>query len=252
MKKLALLSTTLFLGFCLPISAQVEYKPKQQDKTYEQKREETPPAKKIRTEPPKDNIIKINLLSPIYSTLMLFYQRNMSEENSFQVGVGYMSFDGFGTSSSNYYNSNYTSNPHTESFYFTPEYRYTFSGSFMDGSFIAPFLKYSNMTYSADYTINNSNTYPYTSFTDRYTFNYQTLGIGICLGQQYIYKNKVSLEIYAGPVYNMLIAEKIPTGSPNYAKHNFPSNNIEIDKNISNINVKSYGIRAGFTVGFLF
>ena len=48
MKKLALLSATLFLGFCLSVSAQVEYKPKQQDKTYEQKREETPPAKKTK------------------------------------------------------------------------------------------------------------------------------------------------------------------------------------------------------------
>ena len=258
MKTIKLFIAALFITSCFTLKAQVEYKPKQQSQGYEKKNEENIPKKKVHTEPPKDHIIKLNLLSPIVSTLMLFYQQNFSTENSFQIGIGYMNFDGFGNTS-NTYNSPYSSstsanNTNTKSFYFTPEYRYVFSGENMSGSFIAPFLRYSNMTYSADFTKTYYDpiTYQSTSITNPFSFNYQTIGIGICIGQQYIYKNKVSIEVYAGPVYNMLVASTIPTGNPNYSKYDFGSNPIEIDKKISNINIKNYGIRAGFTVGFLF
>jgi len=245
MKTITLFMGTLFLLSSIHVFAQVEYKPKQNQYSPPQK-EEPAKIKKTHTEPPKENIIKINLLSPIFSTLMLFYQHNTSEDNSFQIGVGYMNFDGFGNSGTSYYGTNSASNTHTEAFYITPEYRYTFAGSFMEGSFIAPFLRYSNMTYSADYY----SSYPSTT-ADRFSFNYQTLGVGICVGQQYIYKNKVSIEVYAGPVYNMLISQTTPSGA-NYNTYSFGSNPIEIDKSIPNINIKNYSIRGGFTVGFLF
>ena len=240
MKTLKLITVSFLVVTTLSVSAQVEYKMKQDNQYTERKKEEPIPVKKIKTEPPKENIIKINLLSPIFYTLMLSYQHNLNEDKSIQITAGYMNFDGFSNSTSSY--SYYNSNPHTEAYFFTPEYRYLFVGDNMSGSYIAPFLKYTNMSYSADY---GTNYYPTTNH-DRFTFNYQTLGIGICIGQQFIYKNKISIDIFAGPVYNMLLAKIAPT-SPNF---NFAK--IEIDNSINKLNISGYGIRAGFTVGFLF
>lgn len=242
MKKTALFTTLLFLGFCQTVLSQVEYKPKQ---NHETNKEENTPTKKIYSEPPKDNIIKINLLSPIFYTLMLSYQHNLNEDNSYQLTAGFMNFDGFSSSSRNINNYN-SNNPHTEAYFFTPEFRYLFVGNFMSGSYIAPFLKYTNMTYSADYSYSSGSFPNYNTYTDRFTFSYQTLGIGICIGQQFIYKNKISLDIFAGPVYNMLLTKTAPTNP------NFSFNKIEIDNSINPINISGYGIRAGFTVGFLF
>jgi Protein of unknown function (DUF3575) len=234
--------TAAFLVFTsFSLFAQVEYRPKQQTPLPERTQSESTHIKKIPTEPPKENIIKINLLSPIFYTIMFSLQHNISEDKSLQITAGYMNFDGFNSSSS-VYNSNYnSSNPHTEAYFFTPEYRYLFVGENMNGSYIAPFLKYTNMTYSADYT-----NYNMSYQQERFTFGYQTLGIGICIGQQFIYKNKISIDFFAGPVYNMLLTKTAPS-NPNFA-----FNKIEIDNSINKINISGYGIRAGFTIGFLF
>jgi hypothetical protein len=178
--------------------------------------------------PPKQNILKLNLLSPVYSNLMLFYEHNLSRESSFQLGLGYMNFDGFGGTDKN---------PHTEAIFAVGEYRYLLTGSTMDGTYISPFIKYTSMSYAED-NINNW-IFP-TVNLGRNHYSYQSAGIGICLGQQYLYKNKVSIDIYGGPVYNMLLSRS------------GPGNDVIIDQAISNINVKGYGLRAGLTIGFLF
>ncbi len=240
MKKIILFT---FLILSISAFAQVEYKPKTTNSTSQN--EVVKPEKKIRKEPPKQNIIKINLLSPIVSTIMLFYQRNINEESSFQIGMGYMDFYGFGSNTNTYYNGNTNTSVTSErsrGFFFTPEYRYLFDGEYMDGIFIAPFLKYTFMQY--DETQKNvTEIYNQGNYTTQTTYSntsnsYNSLGIGITIGKQFIFKNKISLEVFGGPVYNILLSGT--------------STEINISHSMNNVNIRGYGARAGMTVGFLF
>jgi hypothetical protein len=204
-------------------------------------------------EPPKQNIFKLNMLSPMYSTIMVFYQRNLQENNSLQLGFGYMDFNtlpGFLTPGNSYSGSN--NNPQDEqttAFFFTPEYRYMLIGDNMNGLFVAPFAKYTKM----DYSFSSYNYFPSGKFDMRHTFNYQSLGVGIIIGQQWVLRNKISLELFAGTVYNTLLSKKMsafPTGFNVYGKSKWDQ--VETSQFISTANIRGYGIRAGFTVGFLF
>ena len=186
--------------------------------------------------PPKLNVIKLNMLSPVYSSLMFFFERSINKENSLELGLGYMNFDGFSNSS--------TLSRHTEAFFITPEYRYMLKGENLNGTYIEPFLKFTSMNYTesgVNYIYNS--TYPYNSIPAYYndSYSYQSLGIGICLGQQYIYKNKISIDFFAGPVFNMLLSKSGPSG-----------NNVTIDQSLNTTLIKGYSLRGGLTVGFLY
>jgi hypothetical protein len=245
MKKKQLILSLLFIAIGSIANAQVEFKPKAPTPAAtEQTDTEAKPAKKVKTEPPKLNVLKINLLSPIVSSLMLFYEHSLNKESSLQLGMGYMDFYGFGSSNrDSYSSSSLTSktnfNENTKGFFITPEYRYLISGEHMNGLFIAPFMKYTYMHYHEDYELQGS--LPKTTHNDNYY--YHSLGIGITIGQQIIYKNRVSIEIFGGPVYNMLL-----NSSGNGGNDNKPT----ISESFSNQIIRGYGCRAGLTVGFLF
>jgi hypothetical protein len=240
--------TLCFYSLLAQVFAQTPYPVSQPDKALPKEL----PEKKTKAEPkfpyglPKDNIITLNLLSPIYGTIMVFYQHNLTSDNSYQVGTGFMSFDGFGSSNAD--------KPHTTAFFLTPEFRYTLAGDHMNGTYVCPFVKYTNMTYSREYGHTYSGYYyPSTGASPSYpsyAFGYQTLGVGICLGQQTIFRNKISLEVFAGPVYNMLLDKT----RPSYIDPRFVDeiSDVQVDESINKINIKGYGVRAGLTVGFLF
>ena len=53
MKKIILLTASLYLGFCIKTSAQTDYKTNRQKQNNEQNNEDVKPSKKINTEPLK-------------------------------------------------------------------------------------------------------------------------------------------------------------------------------------------------------
>ncbi len=125
------------------------------------------------------NIIKINLFSPVVSTASLFYERALNENSSLQLGLFYTGASIDGTK--------------IRGFGITPEYRFYLSekGN-MQGFFVAPFVRYQNFQLTTE--IDEFNTEE-----DKATFN--GIGGGLLIGGQWIFKKRISLDIWAGPSY---------------------------------------------------
>lgn len=127
-------------------------------------------------EPPK-NLFKINLLSPLVRTGSFFYERALSNDLSLQLGffytgatVGETEFRGMGI---------------------TPELRYYLSEkhSAPRGVFIAPFGRYQN------FNVENTDAEPVSKGT------ITSFGGGLLIGTQTLFKNRISLDVWAGPAY---------------------------------------------------
>ena len=119
--------------------------------------------------------IKANLLSPIVRTGSFFIEHAISEEASIQLG-------GLYTGAS-------IDDTKLRGFAITPEFRYYLSesGQKLDGFYIAPFLRYQNLELTDD------------SEPGKATL--QTFGGGVTIGRQWIFKDRISLDLFIGPKY---------------------------------------------------
>lgn len=203
-----------------------------------------PSVKTIRHLPDSRNNLKLNLLSPFYSNLSVFYQRAIDEDNSFQIGASYMDFSGvFGSSSSSSGIDYSKSNEVTKMFSITPEYRYNLTGQYLSGVYFGSFLRYMNINYTFDksqYIYSGSGS---TTVNTSESYQYNTVGLGVLVGSQLLYKRKISFDAYIGPVYNIVVS----------SNHTVNSNNdVNIPDGIPTLFVRGYGIRAGICIGFAY
>lgn len=121
------------------------------------------------------SVVKINILSPLVRTLNVSYEHAINETGSFQIGFFYTGysvdqtkFSGFGI---------------------TPEYRFYLSDTpAPQGVYVAPFVRYQNFTLK-DKEITDSKA------------EFSTFGGGLVIGKQWIFKDKISLDIFIGPSY---------------------------------------------------
>jgi hypothetical protein len=121
----------------------------------------------------KGNVLKINIFSPIAKTFNIQYERKVSSSSSFQLGFYY---SGFSITETDF-----------SGIGITPEYRFYLSDTEApNGVFVAPFIRYQN------FSVSNG--------TDKGTLT--TLGGGLIIGKQWIFKEKVALDIFIGPKYS--------------------------------------------------
>jgi hypothetical protein len=170
--------------------------------------------------------LKINLLSPVMSTINLAFESSVGGDKSFQLGVAYMNHSTYGATDGL-----------TQAFFVTPELRYELNQNRNGCSFIGAFVRYLHMDYTQ---------------TERYRFtqkmstsSYDCLGLGIVLGQKFIFRNRVMIEMFAGPVYSGVLKGKNDF-------YNRSSSDIIVDEDIPHTLLKRYGVRAGLTVGWMF
>ncbi len=160
------------------------------------------------------NVVKINILSPILRTASLFYERAISESSSLQLGLFYTGltiddtrFRGFGI---------------------TPEFRYYLSDKGApQGFFVAPFLRYQNFTLTVEDEFSQSGE----SRADLNSF-----GGGLLVGGQWVFKDIISLDVWGGPSYSSTNL-KVEEGS---------------EDDFSTGGVTGFGLRAGVTLGIAF
>lgn len=156
----------------------------------------------------QENVVKINIFSPIIKTFNFSYERKLSATSSFQLGFFYTSF-----------------NPENTKFSgigITPEYRFYLSESEAPaGVYVAPFLRYMN------FNLEDTDT------NDKGTLS--AFGGGLVIGKQWIFKEKISLDIFVGPQYSNGNV-KVTSGQDNF------------DTNV----VDGFGVRFGLNLGFAF
>ncbi|MBX2916426.1 MAG: DUF3575 domain-containing protein [Cyclobacteriaceae bacterium] len=96
----------------------------------------------------QENVFKINIFSPIVKTFNAAYERKLSANSSFQLGVFYTSY-----------------NPASTKFSglgLTPEYRFYLSESEAPaGVYLAPFVRYQNFKLTEETTASKYGGYSY-------------------------------------------------------------------------------------------
>ncbi len=79
----------------------------------------------------QSNVFKVNIISPVFKTASVFFERAINEESSLQLGFFYTGYTGDDTK--------------FRGFGITPEYRFYLSESAAPaGVYVAPFLRYQN------------------------------------------------------------------------------------------------------------
>lgn len=141
------------------------------------------------------NALKVDIFQPIVSTLALSFEHKLSESSSFQVGLsgtfGYKDGSGFSN----------TDRPSTSGFTITPEYRYYLSErrEALEGFYAAPYLRYQYLSQTGRYYTNINGG---AGYSQDYNASLNSFGLGLIVGRHWIFKQRFSLDIYAGPGYN--------------------------------------------------
>jgi len=157
---------------------------------------------------PGKNVLKINTLSLFVLTPTIFYERKLSDMTSAQVGVAYMGYK--------------VSDARFSGLILTPEFRIYPKKNALDGFYIAPYLRYMNLS------VKSSSEDAKASLT--------VMGGGLLFGRQWITKSGFNMDLFFGGHYG--------SGS---AKAN-SGNTTWFDKNL----FSGFRTRAGFALGFAF
>jgi hypothetical protein len=198
------------------------------------------------TEAVRKHAIKTNMLSAIYNTLNVSYEKLKPNGNSFLIGASYMDFDDFGE-----YNYDFT---RVEGVSLTSEYRLHFSGQGFEGGYVGGFAR--AMYYYRDAEITTSNYFssqqPVTRDILREDFNYVSAGLGFVIGYQYVVKNRITFDFFGGPVYQYLMYENRNTRNLITGATIKSQDATLLAERIPNKYIRGYGLRGGITVGILF
>jgi hypothetical protein len=138
---------------------------------------------KFREEFPFANIVKCNLLSPFMGTVNIHLERMNTINSSSQ-------FEAF------FFTGQVLGQPvDATGFGLTYNYRYYLTGSFPTGFYVQPFTRYQQYTNKQQ-----SSSFSATTITDPERIN--TLGLGIVFGYQVVFFERVTFDLFGGPVYN--------------------------------------------------
>ena len=161
----------------------------------------------------KQNVIKVNLFSPIVKTGSFFFERAISEKSSAQIGIGFTAFN--------------RDEIKLNGIFITPEYRFYLSESEAApvGFYVGPYLRYQNLK------IETTDSEP----ADKATLS--TFGGGVVVGRQWIFSDIVALDIFLGPNYN---SGKVKVTSGSNVEDEIPGA------------INGFGVRAGVTLGIAF
>lgn len=131
---------------------------------------------------PEKNVLKVNTLALIIRTGAVFYEREISNVTSAQLGIAYM---------------NYTiDNTKLSGVGITPEIRFYIRKNALDGFYVGPYLRYNNFGFD-----DNSSTGTYKAF-----------GGGVSFGRQWIFKKGFVIDLFFGGHYTNSSVE-LTTGS---------------------------------------
>ena len=125
---------------------------------------------------PEKNVIKVNTLALFVLTGSVFYEREISDLNSLQLGVAYLGYK--------------ISDTRFTGIILTPEVRFYVRKDALDGFYVAPYFRYQSFGY------NN------TESVETEKGSLTTYGGGVALGRQWIFAKGFVLDFFIGGHYS--------------------------------------------------
>ncbi len=166
------------------------------------------------------NALKVNLLSPLFKTGSFFYEHKLNDASSLQLG-GLVTYWGLGDT-------------RISGFAITPEYRRYLSTDkqALEGFYVAPFARYQNLGLSMQTDADGG-----TTATAKATIH--TIGGGVVVGHQWIFRRRVTLDTFFGPSYNSNVAKFSASSGDESASFDLGS-------------FQGFSLRTGVTLGVAF
>jgi hypothetical protein len=154
------------------------------------------------------NVLKINTLSLFVLTPSIFYERKISDMTSAQLGVGYMGYK--------------VSDARFSGLILTPEFRIYPRKNAIDGFYMAPYLRYMNLSAK--------------STSDDTDASLTVMGGGLLFGRQWVTDSGFNMDLFFGGHYGSGSA-KASSGDTEW-----------FDKDL----FSGFRTRVGFAIGFAF
>lgn len=135
------------------------------------------------------NVLKVNTLALIIRTGSVFYERELSDLMSAQLGIAYL---------------NYTVNEtKLDGLSITPEVRFYIRKNAIDGFYVGPYLRYNNYGFDDESS----------------TGTYKAFGGGVSFGRQWIFKKGFVIDLFFGGHYtDSSIELTTGTETPDFTK----------------------------------
>ncbi len=121
---------------------------------------------------PEKNVLKVNTLALIIGTGSVFYERELSDLISGQIGVGYLNYK--------------IDNSKFNGLILTPEVRFYVKKNAIDGFYVAPYLRYQKYNFDGE----NSNG------------SFSAMGGGAAFGMQWIFRKGFAMDLFFGGHYS--------------------------------------------------
>lgn len=164
----------------------------------------------------QSNVLKLNLPSIFVATGSVFYERQLADNTSAQLGAYVTSLSIFNVKFSGYG--------------ITPEFRYYPGGEALHGFFVGPYLRFQQLSASKDFEAAGQ------TYTGKATLS--TFGGGVVLGYQGIIGEHFSIEPFLGLGYNARNVT-VDAGAATADDYNLTA-------------FTGVGFRPGLTVGYAF
>lgn len=153
------------------------------------------------------NVLKVNTLSLFLGTGSIFYEHGFSDKISGQLGVGYLGYKAGGTKFSG--------------LFLTPEVRLYPKSNAIDGFYIAPYVRYQNLSLS---------------ITDG-KGTMSSIGGGLAFGRQWITNSGFTMDLFFGG---------------HYSSTSFKAESGATEESFNLKAFKGFKPRIGFALGFAF
>lgn len=177
------------------------------------------------------NAVKLDIFQPIINTLAVSFEHKLSETSSFQIGLaGTFGYNENG----DFFNND--SGRKTSGFAITPEYRLYLSEKHpaLEGFYAAPFVRYQHLSQTGDDYSSGG-----TPYGQKYEASLNAFGLGVTVGRHWIFKQRFSLDVFAGPAYTVT---GVSSDNPDISKGDF----------VGYFPNTNYDFRSGVTFGIAF
>ena len=122
---------------------------------------------------PEKNVLKVNTLALVIGTGSIFYEREISDLASAQIGVGFMNY--------NFGDAKFTG------LILTPEAKFYIRSNAIDGFYISPYLRYNQYGYKSDEGEDEG--------------KFSAVGGGVAFGRQWIFRKGFVIDFFFGGHY---------------------------------------------------
>jgi hypothetical protein len=190
--------------------------------------------------------LKLNPLSAIFNCINLGFEKRINENRSFQISCAYINFnDPIDVYDEYQYNKSVYKGVSA-----TFDYRFVIQKKGNKQHIISPFIRLQYLNYNAKYTGYNYGVRMAVVEVNE-SSEFISTGIGVLYCKQFIFYDRLTIDLFLGPAYQFLLDKQTKREAPN-GKPFLGFSDRLLGPSTLNSYIAGYGFRSGIQIGFSF